>query len=368
MQHVSRWDVERAQRWRNEHPWEVGANFTPSSASNQLEMWQASTFDLTTIDRELGFAAQSGMSVMRVFLHDVLFTEDPSGFLHRIDKYLEVSAKHSISTMFVLFDGCWRPEGQLGTQPEPLQRYHNSQWLQAPLLQTLRNVDRWCDLEAYVKGVIGRFGSDSRVHSWDLYNEVDNWQLELLIWFRVFCARSTAKDFDLRFRLLQSAFRWSREVNPSQPLTVCEWEFMGKRFRDFVQEHADIATFHIYGDMKATKKELFRMKKAYPGRPLLLSEYMARHLGSTFEANLALLKENDVGAINWGLVQGRTGTIWPWWSWVLPWQWLYSMMQLLGIRPRLPSLWFHDVFWQDGTPFSFTEMELIKRLTRTIAS
>ena len=37
-------------------PWLVGCNFSPSTAINQLEMWQADSWDPATIDRELGWA------------------------------------------------------------------------------------------------------------------------------------------------------------------------------------------------------------------------------------------------------------------------------------------------------------------------
>ena len=67
-----RWSAERANRWYAEQPWWVGANFTPSTASNQLEMWQAETFDPETIARELGWASAIGMNSMRVFLHDLV--------------------------------------------------------------------------------------------------------------------------------------------------------------------------------------------------------------------------------------------------------------------------------------------------------
>lgn len=355
-----RWDAERAQRWRAEHPWEVGANFSPSTASNQLEMWQADTFDLPTIDRELGFAAGCGMSVMRVFLHDLVYNEDPEGFLSRIEQYLEVAAKHKIATMFVLFDGCWCPEGCLGKQPEPLPKIHNPCWLQSPLLRELRDVDRWGErLKPYAQGVIGRFRSDSRVHSWDLYNEVDNWQLERLMAWRRGTACSTHEDWNLRHELLCSVFRWAREVNPDQPLTACEWEIISDRFRKVCQENSDIGTFHRYANARATEKEILRMRAAYPGRPLLITEYLGRQMGSTFEANLALLKKHDVGAINWGLVQGKTQSHWPWWTWLAAWQRLCACCS-----DEHPSVWFHDVFWQDGSPFSQSEVDLIRKLTK----
>jgi len=328
-------------------------------------MWQAATFDPATIDRELGYAAGIGMTVMRVFLHDLPFSEDSSGFINRIELFLDIAAQHRIKIMFVLFDGCWRPDGRLGPQPTPLKRYHNSRWLQSPLLETLRE-SNWDGLQAYVKGVISRFADDTRVHSWDLYNEVDNWQIEISMWLRFCIKRSTRHDFLLRYQLLVKAFHWARECDPCQPLTACEWEFISNKFREAIQKRADIGTFHIYSNRKDTENEIARMKTVYQGRPLLLTEYLARSIGSTFEANLELLKKHDVGAINWGLVEGKTGTIWPWWSWILPWQWYYSILKFFGFRGDYPNVWFHDVFWQNGEPFCNREASLIKRLTSAL--
>ncbi|GAJ14641.1 unnamed protein product, partial [marine sediment metagenome] len=50
------WTAEQSKAWHEEHGWLRGCNFNPSTAINQLEMWQAESFDLETIDRELGWA------------------------------------------------------------------------------------------------------------------------------------------------------------------------------------------------------------------------------------------------------------------------------------------------------------------------
>src|SRR5690606_13378586 len=59
------WTKERANDWYAEQEWLVGANFNPSTAINQLEMWQEESFDAETIDKELGWAADIGMNTMR---------------------------------------------------------------------------------------------------------------------------------------------------------------------------------------------------------------------------------------------------------------------------------------------------------------
>src|SRR5687767_2989418 len=85
-----------AEEWYRQQPWLVGANFVPSTAANQLEMWQAETFDLRRIDQELGWAAGLGMNTMRVFLHDLLWEQDAAGFVQRVDAFLEIAARHRI--------------------------------------------------------------------------------------------------------------------------------------------------------------------------------------------------------------------------------------------------------------------------------
>src|SRR5688500_15686064 len=65
---TSPWSIDRANAWYAKQPWLVGANFTPASAINQLEMWQADTFDPEGIDRELKWAADLGFTSMRVYL------------------------------------------------------------------------------------------------------------------------------------------------------------------------------------------------------------------------------------------------------------------------------------------------------------
>src|SRR5271169_3961032 len=60
-----RWTEAQANAWYAAQPWPVGANFLPSTAINELEMWQADTFDAATIDRELGWAEGIGMNTMR---------------------------------------------------------------------------------------------------------------------------------------------------------------------------------------------------------------------------------------------------------------------------------------------------------------
>lgn len=120
------WSAVQANEWYSRQPWLVGSNFVPSTAINELEMWHADTFDLRTIDREVGWAQGLGMNTMRVFLHNLLWQQDSAGFLKRMDAFLAVADKHHIRITFVLLDSVWDPRPKLGKQPEPRQHVHNS--------------------------------------------------------------------------------------------------------------------------------------------------------------------------------------------------------------------------------------------------
>ncbi|HEX9219686.1 MAG TPA: hypothetical protein VF858_04330, partial [Gemmatimonadaceae bacterium] len=118
------WTKERARAWADSTGWLVGSNFIPSTAINQLEMWQAATFDPRTIDRELGWAETLGFNTMRVFLHHLLWQQDSVGFLSRMDQFLTIADRHHVRPMFVLFDAVWDPMPHLGPQRAPIPHVH----------------------------------------------------------------------------------------------------------------------------------------------------------------------------------------------------------------------------------------------------
>src|SRR5262250_2329182 len=102
-----RWPEQKANAWYTQQPWLAGSNYVPKSAINQLEMWQAETFNPDEIDTEFAWAEAMGMNTMRVFLHDLVWQQDAAGFQRRIDEFLTIAARHHIRPMFVLFDSCW---------------------------------------------------------------------------------------------------------------------------------------------------------------------------------------------------------------------------------------------------------------------
>jgi hypothetical protein len=343
-----RWTIDEARAWYAAQPWLVGCNFIPSNAVNQLEMWQAQTFDIETIDRELGWAADIGFNSVRVFLHNLLWQRDAKGLLGRVDQFLGISERHSISTMLVLFDGVWDPHPRIGPQRTPRPRVHNAGWVQSPGADILGDPSRQAELEGYVSGVVENFCDDVRVLAWDLFNEPDNRN-------PAYAARELDDKAERATELLIKIYPWSRAAGPSQPITVGiygpEWGDLNKAsgIDRLVLTESDVISFHSYQPPDGLRKRIDALERY--GRPILLTEYMARGAGSTFEGALPLLKERHVGAYNWGFVSGKTQTIYPWDSWAKKYE-------------SEPDLWFHDVLRSDGTPYREEEVALIRRLTR----
>ena len=90
---AGRWTEMQANTWYDSQPWLVGANYVPSDAINQLEMFQKETFNPALNDKELGMAESIGMNTMRVFLQDQLWTSDPDGFKQRLNEFLTIAAR-----------------------------------------------------------------------------------------------------------------------------------------------------------------------------------------------------------------------------------------------------------------------------------
>jgi len=323
------WTAEKANAWYREHKWLTGADYIPATAINQLEMWQAETFDAATIDKELGWAEHIGFNTLRVFLHSVAWKEDPVGFKKRVDQFLSISDKHHIQPLFVFFDDCWNKVPKAGLQPAPKPGIHNSGWMQDPGQPASSDPANFPGLEKYVKDVLSSFAHDKRILLWDLYNEPGN-----------------GGKRDSSLSLLQKVFQWARDVNPDQPISAGLWSWDLENLNIFQVANSDIITYHNYDEQPAHQRVIAVLKSF--GKPLICTEYMARPRNSRFSTILPLLKKEKVGAINWGFVAGKTNTMYAW-DTPLP-------------DGSEPIEWFHDIFRQDGTPYHADEVNLIRKL------
>ena len=85
---TGRWSADLANAWYAKQGWLLGANYVTSNAVNQLEMFQAGTYDAHRIAGELSVAKRIGLNTMRVFLHDQLWAADQAGFSSRLSEFV----------------------------------------------------------------------------------------------------------------------------------------------------------------------------------------------------------------------------------------------------------------------------------------
>lgn len=346
-----RWTADRANRWYQAQGFLVGSNYITSNAINQLEMFQADSYDPRRIDSELGWASYYGHNTARVFLHDQLWAQDQRGFQTRLAQFVDIAARHRIKPLFVFFDSCWDPAPRAGRQRAPRPGVHNSGWVQSPGAERLGDPRYAGVMRDYVTAVLTQFRNDGRILGWDLWNEPDNPA-------RQYRNTERSDKEQLVANLLPQVFRWARAVDPSQPLTSGVWrgdwgQPQGRSaISDIQLANADVITFHSYADPAGFESRIGEL--APLGRPILCTEYMARPRGSTVEGILPVAKRHNVGAINWGLVAGKTQTYFPWESWDHPYT-------------TIPKVWFHDLLAPDGRPFRDSEALTTRKLAGTPA-
>lgn len=251
--------------------------------------------------------------------------------------------------MFVLFDSCWDPEPKAGPQRPPIPGVHNSGWVQAPGRARLEDRSQYSKLRGYVEDIVGTFGNDERILSWDVWNEPDNEG-----------GGNYPKHKDKQKYvegLLDQAFDWARSRKPRHPLTSGlwigdDWSYEKLNAIQKIQvDESDVISFHDYSWPESFERRVKQLQKY--GRPILATEFMARGNGSTFDGSLPLGKRYNVAMYNWGFVDGKTQTRLPWDSWRKP----YTLDE--------PAIWFHEVLRADGTPYREAEVELIQRLVRS---
>jgi len=345
-----------AWAWHRRHSWLRGFNYLPRTAVNWNEMWQEASFDEATIRQELGWASDIGYNSLRTNLPFIVWEQNPSALKERLSRFLSICEELGISVMLTLLDDCefsGEPP-ELGPQPPPRPGVHNSRAVGSPGRSMVMRSESWPRIERYVKDIIEAFALDSRIAIWDLYNEPSN---------RMIFNADSEREFDVSLeqyshRLMESCFRWAREVGPSQPLTVAAWHTPsifdpGMPLFDHptdkrALELSDIISFHAYLPLEQMRQAIALLQGH--DRPLICSEWLGRHAGSLLQEQLPLFYREAIGCYQWGLVEGKTQTYLPW-------------PLLTDNNSDVSHGWFHDLLRSDGSAYDEQETALIQKLT-----
>ncbi|NIY46593.1 cellulase family glycosylhydrolase [Cedecea colo] len=355
------WTKQQANEWQQQQGWMCGFNYLPRTAVNWTDLWQAETFDAETIDEELGWAQAAGYTTLRTNLPFIVWQHDRQGLIERIDTFLSIAQKHNIRVMLTLMDDCGfsGDEPYLGEQKAPVPGKHNSQAAASPGRDKVCDPGVWPEIERYVRDIVKTFREDRRILVWDLYNEPGN--------RGTFATGVEEVLYDERLEsfaleLMTQSFVWARDEDPSQPLTVGAWhlslidhdqpeeEFFRHPIDRAALRLSDVVSYHAYVPTAKMVRAIRVMEQL--GRPIMCTEWLARHVGANFEEQLPLMHACNVVPYQWGLVRGKTQTYMPW-----P---IY-----LKKREDYAHLWFHDVFDEHGIPFRRAEIDLVSRLSKT---
>ncbi len=325
-------------KWLARFPRPRGCNYIPACCVNPIDFWRAESFPIEVIERELSWVAAIGLNSVRVFLHDLVWMHDPEGFLGRFDHFLTVASAQGVSCLPVVFDDCWDPEPLWGPQPDPIPGVHNSRWVTSPARVLADSPGEWGKLERYVAAFLRRFGADERIIGWDLYNEPGN-AMHPDPW-----REKPELRGERALPLLRAVHEWARSTAPRQPLTVGCWRMSPEMeaLNSFQLDHSDVLSFHCYGGADALGTLLETHRR--PGKPVWVTEWLARSSGSTVEAILPAMRASGAGWYCWGLVAGATQTFQPW-----------------GSPRNAPESepWHHDLLRPDGSAYDPREIELL---------
>jgi len=285
-------------------------------------------FDPALIDRELALAEGVGFNCARVILSFVVWEAEPAALKQRLGEFLEICHRRGIRVMVAFLDDCaFGPitDPVFGRQPEVVPGWFMNGWTPSPGHSMVRDPQTWPRLETYVKDIVATFKDDPRLWVWDLYNEPTNGGMG-----------------DGSLPLLEKVFQWAREIDPSQPLTVGEWND-NARLNGMTRGLSDILTFHEYNGPATLEKHVHEIKRQ--GRPAICTEWLHRNIGSTVADCVPIFRREGVGAIHWGWVNGRMQT-----------------HLAMGHRPGDPDpeFWQHDLFRPDHTPYDPQEIELFR--------
>lgn len=336
----AQWTPEQAREWWAGQEWPIGCCYVPSYAINQFEMWQDESFNIPVLEKEFDICRDLGFNLVRIYLHEKLWFADAEGFKKKIDKVLEMCGRRGIKVTFT-FCTNGGEERELGPQPEARPGIHGGgHWCCSPSTQMMNDRSLWPQFKAYLQDILRTYADDSRILYWCLQNEPEN----------------IKPDRD-PIEWMKALYEWAWEVRPSQPLSSPVWirpGFTGNGKPcatkldavSWVLSNSDIITFHCYYDFK--ELELFIKLLSRFGRPMVCQEYLGRNLGSTFETCMPVFKREKVGALNWGLVEGKCRFRYPWGH---------------KLSDGEPEVWFHSIFWEDYTPWRESEIVFIKSQT-----
>lgn len=351
---ANRWSEERIWQWYHERPWLRGFNYLPSDCVSRIEFWQEHEHErvMKTVVDELKLAHESGFNSVRIILPFDVWNKQHDGFMERLDNFLSLADKNSISVMITFGNDCTVPKERYEPPvfgPQPMDfGYHSGRknsphvTLPAPGYSLLDEPELAELHYKMVAEIIGKYREDKRVVIFDLFNEIGNSMRE---------TKSLPH--------LEKFFAIARDIDPIQPLTACVWRYNKER-KVYSEaelraiELSDIISWHYYGNYENTIKTIDRLKEYR--RPLVNTEWLHRVQHNTVETIFPLFYLEQIACYNWGFVAGKSQTY-------QPWEYLWRRLDNGQGYDLDFTKWQHDLFRANHRPYDPHELTIIKEFT-----
>lgn len=256
-----------------------GFNYVPSYARTDVEIW--GQFDSKIVDRELAFAERLKLSTVRIFLQELVYRNDPEGFLDNLESFLALSAKHNIKVMPVLFDSCF------GVSPS---MESEDFWVANPGPDHMGR-DYWPLGEAYVDAILHRFRNDDRILMWDIMNEPEvTWR------YRTPMGREAIWQFCRHF------ISFVKERDGKHPVTVGVATYQSNVN---IVDMLDVVSLHNYGPEENLRSDIRNAKLQAGSKPVIISEVGAPGRDQPYEMSVRVCEDTNIGWFIWELMIGR---------------------------------------------------------------
>lgn len=349
-----RWTEQEIWDWYNARPWINGCNFIPHNIINAEELWQEEGHEevIRGLLLDISLMVGLGFNTVRISLPSRFVWENQhDGVMKRFDDFLNLLYQNGITAMIGFSGDCLmpkdapHPQPHFGKQPEPVKGHFGGD-TQSPFDGTPKigwmpedDTSEWASTEKYLMEFAQRYKDDDRVSVWNIWNEAGN---------------SHRDTLSLPF--IARLFNLMRELNVSQPLTADVWGYYRQvngryNFKAGLEpiericiELSDIITFHYYGDYIHCRNYIEMLQQF--GRPIVNTEWLHRPWGSFIQTHLPLFKKYNVGSCFFGFVNGKAqfDQVWDF---------------IRDDKTVDTSLWMHDIFHSDGTPYDQDEIDTL---------
>ena len=143
-----------------------GAVYFPSRAYNAWQTWNE--LSPAEIDRDFSYAQDAGLNALRMFVSYEYWLDNPDLFFDRFESVVDLSVKHGIRLMPVLFEDCGADNTEEARKSKDPR---TAVCVCSPCKAIQLDPSRWVEVHGFVDAFMRRYCSDGRLLAIECMNE-----------------------------------------------------------------------------------------------------------------------------------------------------------------------------------------------------